>query len=671
MTLGIGIDTGGTYTDAVIYDFEKKAVIAKCKTLTTKENLSIGIGNALDALPAELVGQANILSLSTTLATNACVEKKGGRAKLILLGTTHKVLDWMDAKKTYGLKNEDVFCIDTKNSHDGKVIDNPDWDMVIETQSEWFEDAQALAVAEVSAMNNGAICEKTAKEKLTEKYAVPFVMANEFATDFNVMERGATALLNAKLLPIIEEFMAAVIIALSDRQLDIKKMIIRSDGSLMSDEWAVKHPVKTILSGPAASIVGGRGLTNCQDCLIVDMGGTTTDISIVAGGQPAMTDGIRIGGYRTQIKGVFIDTFGLGGDSRIVIRNNKVELSTRRVQPLCVAAAKWPKIKDSLQELVDSKKTNTSPLHEFFYLVREPKNLQAYNSYEISLIEKVRNAPVMLGSGELDLYNLKSERLEDEGIIMRCGLTPTDIMHIKGDFCQHDNAVSILGVRYLLGNLPGYNDTKIDLVRFCDDIYNLVYAKLYENILRILLINKHPKLFEKGISEQLLKLIRQSFKEHDKGIKGLLGFNFFTPATLIGIGAPTHIFLPFVAKVLGTDCIIPEHAEVANALGAIIADISATAVIKISPNYTVAGNAGYTVYTADGGKLFAELNDAIDFAKEMASETAISDAKKRGALGELTVSVVVNPKSAYSKDGAFIDLGTTVEARATGRVNNI
>jgi len=86
MKLGIGIDTGGTYTDAVIYDFDNRKVVAKGKSLTTKENLEIGIGNALDSLPADLIGQASVLSLSTTLATNASVENKGGRAKLVMIG---------------------------------------------------------------------------------------------------------------------------------------------------------------------------------------------------------------------------------------------------------------------------------------------------------------------------------------------------------------------------------------------------------------------------------------------------------------------------------------------------------------------------------------------------------------------------------------------------------
>lgn len=666
MILGIGIDTGGTYTDIVIYDFDKKEVVSKGKALTTKENLEIGIGNAIDGLPPSLVKAATVLSLSTTLATNACVENKGGRAKLVLLSTSRKVLDWIDAKTTYGLKDEDVFCIDTKSSFDGKIVDNPDWNSIIEVNHEWFSDAQALAVAEVNALRNGAACEKMAKEKLIEKYNVPFVMGNELAVDLNVMERGATALLNAKLLPTIEEFMVAIKSALDKRQIDIKKVIVRSDGSLMSDEIALMYPVKTILSGPAASIIGGRGLTNCENSLIIDMGGTTTDISIVKNGEPAMTEGIDIGGFRTQIKGVFIDTFGLGGDSRITIENNTPILNERRVKPLCVAAVDCPQIIDDLKNLIDSNIISDMPLYEFLYLVKQPPKLNNYNSYEIELIEKLKIDSFMLGSGKIDLYNLKIQRLEDEGIVMRCGLTPTDIMHIKGDFCKYDKQASVLGVKYLLKVLPEYNDNDSDLIKICDDIYDLVCLKLYENIIKVMLINKHSSLFAKGINTQLTALIKQSW--YDDLNKDFFGVNFNTKATLVGIGAPTHIFLPRVAKRLATNCIIPKHAEVANAVGAIIADISASSKISISPNYTSGGVKGYTVYDINENKAFDTIEDAINFAKETTQARAISDAKKRGAIGELDINTKVNPKIAYSKEGVSIDLGTTVVTNVMGRI---
>ena len=157
MAIGIGIDTGGTYTDAVVYDFETKAVLAKGKSPTTKQDLAQGIGGALDTLPRGLLERAELVALSTTLATNACVEGKGGRARLVLMGTTRKTLEYIGADRKYGLDYDSVLCLNTKGTFDGKVIDQPDWDEVMRENDAFFRDAEALSVAEVNALHNGAV----------------------------------------------------------------------------------------------------------------------------------------------------------------------------------------------------------------------------------------------------------------------------------------------------------------------------------------------------------------------------------------------------------------------------------------------------------------------------------------------------------------------------------
>jgi N-methylhydantoinase A/oxoprolinase/acetone carboxylase beta subunit len=107
--IGIGIDTGGTYTDAVIYDFSEKKVLGTAKALTTRQDLAIGILEALDKLPQDLLKEAGLISLSTTLATNACVEDKGGRARLIFLGGDKKVIGEFGSR--YGLPPADEIYI--------------------------------------------------------------------------------------------------------------------------------------------------------------------------------------------------------------------------------------------------------------------------------------------------------------------------------------------------------------------------------------------------------------------------------------------------------------------------------------------------------------------------------------------------------------------------------
>ncbi len=669
MKYGIGIDTGGTYTDAVIFDFLTGMVIAKGKSLTTKENLSVGIKNSLLLLPMELCKQATILSLSTTLATNACVENKGGRAKLILIGSDRRSLEWMGADKKYGLEYDNILCLENNCSLDGKVINHPDWSAVLKAHSDWFLDAQALSVSATYATQNGAICEKVAKKYICEQYDKPFVMASELSGELNTLERGVTAQLNAKLLPVIEKFTNAVTDAVNELGLNLKTMVVRSDGSLMQSSHALKNPVKTILSGPAASIVGGCELSDCPDSLIIDMGGTTTDISIVSGGNPAMTDNIRIGGFLTQVKGVYIDTFGLGGDSRLMSQGGELLLSPRRVLPLCIAAKSYPQIIDRLDCLLQDYVENNLPQHEFFILTRNPDDIKRYYSNEKDLIKRLQEKEI-LPVDLADPYGKISARLEDEGIIMRCGLTPTDIMHIKGDFTQHDANASILGARYLMQKL-GLDDTPQSIDAFCDLAYDAVCLKLYRNIVRVLLCYSHPLIFKNSVPNDLMSAIDADYRAKKIGKKSFFELSFSTVATLVGIGAPTHIFLKTVAEMLGANYVIPEHAEVANAVGAIIADISSTVSVEVTPVYEDGFMEGFAIHSVDSDPtIFEELDEAVEYAKKIAHSFAVEKARERGALGELTLTDMVNANEAFSKDGGKVDLGTKVTVTATGRIED-
>ena len=303
MAIIIGIDTGGTYTDAVVYDNAERRVIAKGKSPTTHDELSVGIGLALDTLPPELLHEAEFVALSTTLATNACVEGKGGRARLLMMGTSRKTLEWVGADKKYGLDYSEVLCVPEHGSSDGSAKDQPDWDQIIGQNDGFFSQAESIGVVELNAMMNGGAYENAAVDALRGKYGLPVVRANDLVRGLNIMERGATALLNARLLPVVDEFVEAVGQAMKTRGLDIPRVIVRSDGSLMAEDFAVDRPVETIMSGPAASVSGCRALTQVKNALIVDMGGTTTDISIMRGGVPQMSEGIHIGGWRTQIRG--------------------------------------------------------------------------------------------------------------------------------------------------------------------------------------------------------------------------------------------------------------------------------------------------------------------------------------------------------------------------------
>ncbi|MCL2126022.1 MAG: hypothetical protein FWH33_08570 [Oscillospiraceae bacterium] len=723
MKIGIGIDTGGTYTDAVAYDFDTGTLLAKGKTLTTRENLSVGIGNALNALPPEMVRDTRLIALSTTLATNACVENKGGRAKLLVFGLTDELLVRYGADVKYGFKRENVRCIETDGSSDGLVDTERDWEEIMAGVEPFVADADAVAIAELYSMSNGAPCEKHAKQLVEDRMGLICVGASELSSDLDVLERGATALLNARLFPIGREFIDAALKDFAERKCEAPVMVVRSDGSLMSADLTRTRPVETILSGPAASVLAGKSFTDRDDYLIIDMGGTTTDVSAVRGGKPAMADnGIRIGGWRTHVKGVFIDTFALGGDSTVRMEGGAARLFPRRAMPICMAASRWPDVVPMLRDLLHKKHTNLFPLHELFYLVHEPADLGRYGSYEIRLIDELRNGPCLLGkireSKDIDIYHLNTERLEAEGIIMRCGLTPTDFMHIRGDYRGYDAEASELAARFLLMTLKR-KDSPEELLALANEVCSLVEGRLYENLVRILLMQQYPDVFADGVDAQTGLLIREAWARHCAGAGGAGGVGgagsgagdagggsgrsgtglgsgtggvgvgssvggglavagtgtgrgyfdhmFSTSAALVGVGAPTHVFLPNVAAALGTECILPEHAEVANAIGALKADINVVFRVDVSQRLSLSEGIYYIVHAPDGSLKFKDLDLAMEAASKAAEAAALKEARVRGALGQLNANTYAERHSTVDNLGGNVNMGGAVVSEVTAR----
>ena len=673
--ISIGIDTGGTYTDAVVCDIRTGQVLAKGKVPTTASDLLVCISEAFRCLPEELVQKAELIVLSTTLATNACVENKGGLAKLVLLGTTKDVMMRIDAAKNYGIKSDTVLCIDSSSSFDGRIVDEPDWEKLIEDNLDWFSDAEALSIAEIYARQNGAVCEKNAKPIFENRFGVPVIAAHEIANDLNVMERGATSLLNARLLPIICKLIDSVSSTLDKRGISTKSFAVRSDGSMMSNDLLLTRPVETILSGPAASVLGGCRLADEKDCLIIDMGGTTTDISIVKSGTPKMADkGVRIAGWSTQVKGLYVDTFALGGDSAFRIEDGELVLKNRRVEPVSFAAQKHPEIIGDLLKLSNSEKHHLRDFHEFLYLTKMPEDLSKYTKAEIHLMHTLQSGCRMIDtfkeSEGIDKYRLNSERLESQAIVMRCGMTPTDIMHIKGDFTQYNSEAAELLAKYFAFELSGKKMMKFvdagDIAAFADRAYDTVQKKLYDNVVRVLLADKFPKIFNDGLTNQVQALVDASWVSGK--LPDFLVGNFETSATLVGVGAPTHIFLPKVAEILGTRCIIPEHAEVANAVGAALADITVKKTVEVHRILEQDGIYYFHVYAPGGSSRFRRLEEARDKALEQVEIEAIKEARMRGAIGQLSAKTFLTPDE---NDPSPIFLGLIATAIVTGRIYSV
>jgi len=672
--LGIGIDTGGTYTDAVIYDFTEKKPVAAAKALTTRQDLSIGILEALSRLPEDSLKQAELISLSTTLATNACVEEKGGRAKLVFLGGDEKTINEFGGK--YGLPPADeIYIQECFSTFEGKIEKDPDWDFFGKSIVEQFNNLDGAGIIEIFAMRNGGVLEKKAREIFQEKLSIPVVCGHELFSDLNCLQRAAGALLNARLIPIIREFLDAIAKSMAERRINAKSVIVRSDGSLMSGNFTRMRPVETLLSGPAASISGGILLSGEKDCIIIDMGGTTTDIALVRDEEPVMAeDGISVGRWKTFVKGFAIRTFGLGGDSAVHygedhlfregVSEEKLYLEKFRVVPLCTAGAKYPELIDRLKSLADSHTRHSFYLYEHYLLNTGIRDRDAglYTDSEKRLCGALEHGPLSLKEAAsamgTDIYGFRPERLLSGGVIQVSGFTPTDAMHITNDFSAYSAEASYQAARHIAFNLG------IAVEELCSLVYDEVKRKLFFSICQTLLENQ-DRNFEKKVNEKDAEyFIRQSYKSAKEGkTNAFLSFNMGTPLPLVGLGAPIRTFLEDVARFLGTRAVVPEHYEVANAVGAVAGKIRASCRTEIRPDYDAAGINEYRVFGYNSNGSFKKLSEAEVFAAAQAEAGAGTEARRRGGSGELTVVREYRRHEGSSKEGS-IYLGTTVIARA-------
>ena len=351
MKLALGIDTGGTYTDAALVDLDAGKVLASAKALTTYADLAVGISSAVDRLfsgdRAAAAAEVSLVGLSTTLATNAIVESRHGRACLVLIGYDQELLERYQLKSR--LVVDDLVFIAGGHDAQGEEAVPLDLDALKEAVAR-RPGVEAFAVSGYFSVRNPAH-ELKAKALIEQLSGKAVSCGHELSQRLDSVTRATTTALNATLIPIIKELIGKVRQSLVSHGLESRLMVVKGDGSLVDAEWAAKRPVETVLSGPAASVVGaahlaGLGREQTGSLWVLDMGGTTSDMALLEGGRPALNQkGADVGGWRTLVEAVEVRTVGLGGDSQVALKaQGGFEIRPRRVIPICRLASEHPQI---------------------------------------------------------------------------------------------------------------------------------------------------------------------------------------------------------------------------------------------------------------------------------------------------------------------------------------
>ena len=660
MAYFLGVDTGGTYTDAVIVDEAADRVIGSAKSLTTRNDLALGIGRAVDAaLAGAGVAAADValVSLSTTLATNALVEGQGGRVALIFIG-----FDPGDLERgglVQALRGDPVVQVVGGHTHAGTEAAPLDLEALEGQVAGLSDQVMGFAVAARFATRNAAH-EVAVRDLIRRVTGRPVTCSHELSAQLNGPKRALTAVLNARLIGMIDRLVAACERHLAAVGIAAPLMVVRGDGALISAAMVRERPIETILSGPAASIVGARWLTGAMDALVSDIGGTTTDVALLRGGLPEIDpQGARVGGFRTMVEAVAMRTTGLGGDSEVHLITEGLEgglrLGPRRLVPVSlIAVDHGPMVHAALDRALA-----VEAVGEFDgrFVVPMGGQTGGLSAREAAVLARITGPMPMAQALASRLEAAALQRLVARGLVMIAGVTPSDASHVLGRLSAWDGAAAEKAVRLLARRRNGAGDRFApDAATLAGQIVDQLTAQTVDCLLEAAFgedagIEGQPE----GLARHALT--RAGLANH----RGVVEVTVRLGVPVIGLGASAPFYYGAVGERLGASMILPEHAGVANAIGAVVGQVSQRAQGLVSSP----SEGRFVAHLATGLVAFNDKNAALAAMEAAVVEEASVRARAAGAE-DLRVVVTRDLREA-EVEGRVMFIEAAVTATASGR----
>lgn len=616
----LGIDTGGTYTDAVLLD-ETQNVVAKAKALTTHGALELGISNAVAAVLSESkedAGNVSLVSVSTTLATNAVVEGVSRRVCAVLIGL-EQVRAVNEGLRTV-LQNDEIMYL--KGGHDGsgeplEALELAPLERFLKTKA---NGVSGFAVTSYFSVRNPE--HELAAKALIESYSnVPVTCSHDLAFDLNALKRSLTCVLNARLVGMITGFLSAVERSLETHGVRAPLMIVKGDGSLVAAHAAKARPIETVYSGPAASLVGACHLADVDDAVIADIGGTTTDIALLRAGRPKLSSsGVTIGPWRTFVKAVDMRTYGLGGDSEATLSlDGTLTLGPRRVIPLSLLASEYPGLVQGVLERQLANEFSHNDGRFAVSLSQSQKN--GLDAAERTVLRELEGGPKAFADLLTERgHNHTFKRLLTRKLLAVAAFTPSDAAHCLGIHDAWNRDAAHIGASLLARRRTKQGE------RCAKDA-----AELSERVLQTLTQRSADLLLRVAFSEDGLgeldsrqPLLGAALADHYNVVKLELGLNL----PVIGLGASAASYYPAVGSYLRTPVHIPEHADVANAVGAVVGLVRASEEVYVSQPH----EGTFRVHLPSEVLDFSDVAEALRHAETLVGRLAKDKALAAGAL---------------------------------------
>ena len=539
----LGIDVGGTHTDAVL--IENLKVKKKTKVRTNEKNLM----ESLSMVTAELLAGEDIekldkVVLSTTISTNAIIQNKIKRVSLILAsgpGLSPAMISF----------NDDTHFVSGYVNHRGIEISEIDTEQV-----SWIGDRiQQDDIQHVGIV--GKFSTRNPKQELKIRDIIGdrvkhVSLGHRMSGHLNFPRRISTTYLNAAIWELYNDFVEQVMNFVRHWNITAPIYILKADGGTIDITHSAEIPVQTILSGPAASIMGILSIFDRkEDAIAIDIGGTTTDIAIFADGVPLLEAlGVTINNRKTLIRGLRTKSIGVGGDSRVKFENSRIVIGPEREGPAAAFGGPYP--------------------------------------------------------------------------------TPTDAMIVLGMTEIGDTEKAMSAVQSIAGKMQNsvMEAAKSIIDQTCRDIVFHIQSMIEE-------VNNTPV-----------------YTIHE-----LLEGKTLNPRTLYVVGGPAQSIAKTLGDLLGCSVYIPEHAEVANAIGTALARTTAeiTVLADTERKSLIIGEEGIQIAIPQG---FTK-KDAIAIGMEKLREKAI----KMGAREE-DLEIEIIEEQEFSMVRNFSTSGKNIRIKA-------
>ena len=362
MKVRIGIDVGGTFTDAVAINNETYELIGSVKAPTThtaKEGVAAGIVEVLHKVMEQYSikpEDVTFIAHGTTQATNALLEGDVARVGVVTLG---QGIQGAKSRSDTTIGNIELAPGKFLNSENNYVdTSSQNVDQAIRTALETLKNQGCTSFVAAEAFSVDAPARENRTVELCKEMGLPGTATNDISKLYGLKIRTRTAVVNASIMPKMLEAATMTDASIKSAGIESPLMVMRCDGGVMTVDEVRNRPILTILSGPAAGVAGALMYEKLTDGLFFEVGGTSTDISCVKDGK-VMIRYAEVGGHKTYLNSLDVRTVGIGGGSMVEIKNGKaVDMGPRSAH---IAGLEY-EVYTPAEKIVDPKLVAVRPM---------------------------------------------------------------------------------------------------------------------------------------------------------------------------------------------------------------------------------------------------------------------------------------------------------------------